>query len=155
MAAHIAEPKGVFSIRSKAILNGLGCGEEGQSLKANLWETDWKSKSWNQSALFYSQDGELEQKICKHTDTQQEMQKPVKKDKLADSVGSLLLHPHTALLTGKKMDVAGKDLATRVGLCLIVADLTAVPPLMPKLTVPLRLRLAGKPPFMLSSKMLP
>lgn len=145
MAAHIAEPKGVFSIRSKAILNGLGCGEEGQSLKANLWETDWKSKSWNQSALFYSQDGELEQKICKHTDTQQEMQKPVKKDKLADSVGSLLLHPHTA----------GKDLATRVGLCLIVADLTAVPPLMPKPTVPLRLRLAGKPPFMLSSKMLP
>lgn len=48
------------SLRSKAILSGLGCGLGGQSLKANLWETDWKSKSWNQSALFYSQDGELE-----------------------------------------------------------------------------------------------
>lgn len=52
--------KRCYSLRSKAILNRLGCGWEGQSLKANLWETDWKSKSWNQSALFYSQDGELE-----------------------------------------------------------------------------------------------
>lgn len=59
-AAAITEPIGVNSSRSKAILKGLTCREEEQSLKANLWETDWKSKSWNQSALFYSQDGELE-----------------------------------------------------------------------------------------------
>lgn len=52
--------KRCYSLRSKAILNRLGYREEGQSSKANLWETDWKSKSWNQSALFYSQDGELE-----------------------------------------------------------------------------------------------
>lgn len=90
--------KRCYSLRSKAILNRMGYGQDRQSLKADLWETDWKSKSWNQSALFYSQDGELEQKIYKHKETEQEMQKLVQKDTLADSGGEgVLLFTHMQL----------------------------------------------------------
>lgn len=59
-AAGTTEPRGATVEEAKPFSTGWGVGKGGQSLKANLWETDWKSKSWNQSALFYSQDGELE-----------------------------------------------------------------------------------------------
>lgn len=40
-----------------------GQGDESQGKKtANLSETDWQSKSWNQSVLFYFQGGELEER---------------------------------------------------------------------------------------------
>lgn len=60
MAADITKPRDVIIYEAKPFSKDQGVGEEGQSIKANLWETDWKSKSWNQNALFYSQDDELE-----------------------------------------------------------------------------------------------
>lgn len=59
-AADITEPTDVTIQEAKPFSKDEGVWEEGQSIKANLWETDWKLKSWNQSALFYSQGDELE-----------------------------------------------------------------------------------------------